>query len=234
MVKTRTISGKIQLLVPKDVIRQWVGQYSRKGKPAARAERLYLSDFDIVAQYGAELRGIVNYYKLALNVHSLSLVEWTMIQSAVKTLASKHKCSQKSIFRKYYRRAVTGKRALTVEVPNPKNPQIPFRAKLGETPLRTVKKTVLVDKLFVPKITTTQLIERIQAQVCELCGSTHRIRVHHVQALKDLRKRWQGKKTKPLWVQRMIQYQRKTLTICHDCHTDIHTGRYDRTAIRED
>lgn len=42
-----------------------------EGKPTHRTELIHDSDFDIVDRYGAEYRGIVQYYVLAHNVRWL-------------------------------------------------------------------------------------------------------------------------------------------------------------------
>ncbi len=32
---------------------------------------------------------------------------------------------------------------------------------------------------------------------------------------------------KPEWMKRMMTMRRKTLAVCHKCHTKIHSGTYD-------
>jgi hypothetical protein len=89
---------------------------------------------------------------------------------------------------------------------------------------------------FELKYARTDLIQRLQANTCELCGSQDNIEVHHVRKLADLKRRWAGRKEKPKWVVRMIAIQRKTLVVCHQCHVDIHAGRptpSSREEVRE-
>ncbi|WP_442942202.1 HNH endonuclease [Nonomuraea sp. NBC_00507] len=66
----------------------------------------------------------------------------------------------------------------------------------------------------------SELVQRLLAEVCELCGSTDKIEVHHIRALKDLNSK--GRKQPPDWVTRMASRRRKTLVICRVCHEDIH------------
>jgi hypothetical protein len=47
-------------------------------------------DYTIVATYGAEYRGIVQYYLQAGDVFRLHRLHWIMLSSMLKTLASKH------------------------------------------------------------------------------------------------------------------------------------------------
>ena len=42
----------------------------------------------------------------------------------------------------------------------------------------------------------TELVQRLLADTCELCGSTVKVQVHHVRAMKDLRKK--GRAERPL------------------------------------
>ena len=72
----------------------------------------------------------------------------------------------------------------------------------------------------------TELERRLLANTCELCGSQENIEVHHVRALKDLRRK--GRVARPYWVEIMAARQRKTLVTCHACHADIHAGRLVR------
>ncbi len=43
-----------------------------------------------------------------------------------------------------------------------------------------------------------ELIQRLLADECEMCGSTVDVQVHHVRALRDLNVKGQGEK--PLWI----------------------------------
>ena len=75
----------------------------------------------------------------------------------------------------------------------------------------------------------SEVVERLLAQQCELCGSNHTIEVHHIRKLADLQRK--GQKDKRQWVQKMVARRRKTLVVCQKCHNDIHYGRYDGPAL---
>ena len=68
----------------------------------------------------------------------------------------------------------------------------------------------------------TELIKRLLADTCELCGSTKNIEVHHIRKLADLKKPGQGEV--PKWVELMSARKRKTLVVCRECHVAIHNG----------
>jgi hypothetical protein len=71
----------------------------------------------------------------------------------------------------------------------------------------------------------TELVERVLAATCELCGSQAHVQVHHVRRLSNLRKG--GRNPKPAWTAKMIARQRKTLVVCRRCHYAIHAGRLE-------
>jgi hypothetical protein len=65
----------------------------------------------------------------------------------------------------------------------------------------------------------TSLISRLKAGRCELCGAEDcEIEIHHVRKLKDLA-------GKSYWEAFMIARRRKTLALCIDCHSNLHTGK---------
>jgi group II intron reverse transcriptase/maturase len=232
MYKRRTLNGQVQLYVPSDVREEWVNRYCVKGKPTHRNTYLRFSDFEIINVYGAEWRGLVGYYSLAANIHSLRRVEWTMLLSATATLAGKHN-STRSKVRAQYEAHVNGKQCLMCEVPNPKNPTKPLRAFMGGIPLRIQKVASFeVDKLiWEPKYGRAELTRRVLADTCELCGSTEQVQVHHIRSIKELRQRYRNRDL-PNWVISMSERNRNTLVVCMDCHHDIHAGRYDGKKVQ--
>ena len=62
------------------------------------------------------------------------------------------------------------------------------------------------------------LITRLNARVCENCGATDNLEMHHVRKLKNL-------KGKSDWEIKMISRNRKTLAVCSICHHKIHSGK---------
>src|SRR6266513_2383498 len=84
----RSANGKIALHVPPDVIKAKCAPYRQHGKPWHRPELQNLPDYDIVRIYGAEYRGVVNYYLLAQDVWKLGTLRWNAVTSMLKTLAA--------------------------------------------------------------------------------------------------------------------------------------------------
>lgn len=99
----------------------------------------------------------------------------------------------------------------------------PLIAEFGGISLKTQKQvTQITDMMETPRYTRTELIQRLLADTCELCGSHTYIEVHHVRKLADLK--YPGHKEKPLWIKRMAALKRKTLVVCNICHDAIHKG----------
>ena len=84
----RGINGKIALRVPPDVIRTQCARYREHGKPWHRSGLQNLDDYDIVRIYGAEYRGVVNYYLLASDAWRLHALRWNAETSMLKTLGA--------------------------------------------------------------------------------------------------------------------------------------------------
>src|SRR5438445_1743322 len=57
--------------------------------------------YDIVVQYQAEYRGLVQYYQLAYNLHRFNRLKWAMEQSLTKTLAHKLRLSVNAVYERY-------------------------------------------------------------------------------------------------------------------------------------
>jgi len=69
----------------------------------------------------------------------------------------------------------------------------------------------------------SELLKRLQADECELCGSIVRVEVHHLPKMADLNRH--RRKPVPTWFRLMATRKRKTLIACRACHEAIHTGR---------
>ncbi len=227
----RSINGTPILNVPQDVAQEWTARFTRGGKPYHRTELLYRSDYDIVWTYAVEFRGLVNYYRLAHDVAAkMYSLKWVMQQSLVKTLAVKHKRKPTWVYRKHSRVLDNGIRALVVEVP--REGQEPLVVKFGDKPIRFDKWAVIQDEKAQAFPGRREIVTRLLANTCELCGSNEDICVHHIQKLKDLKRRYEGRPDPPIWVVRMIELRRKTLVVCAQCHQEIHAGQYDGPKLK--
>src|SRR5581483_2093765 len=222
--RRRSINGHVGLRLPRSVLLEKCRRYTKRGKPIHRTELTRESDFTIISTYQLEYRGMVEYYRQAYNLHTLHRLRWIMEQSLVKTLAHKYRTSVSTIYRRYQRELlVEGKSYKVLQAAVAREGKPPLLATWGGIPLVWDSEASIEDRPTRKWGNRSELEKRLLAQVCEICGATRlteRIEVHHLRALKDLNK-YEGRE-KPLWVQIMAARKRKTLVLCHTCHTDLH------------
>jgi hypothetical protein len=219
----RAVNGVVSLHVPKSVIKAKSAPYLKRGQPARRSQVINYDDYDIVRIYGAEYRGLVQYYLLAGDVRRLHRLRWVMLTSMLKTLASKHRSTATKIAAKHKAKIMTphGPRTCFEAVVERGKASTPLVARFGGIPLRRQKTAVLNDQLpqriAYPR---KELIGRLCAGRCELCKQTDEVQVHHARSLAEL----DAADPTP-WVKAMIRRRRKTLVVCSDCHDRIHGTR---------
>ena len=221
----RGANGVIGLFVPSSVIEKKCADYMKKGKPIHIGKLIHDDDFSIVQRYGQEYRGIVQYYLMAQNVSWLYKLHWIMQSSLLKTLAYKHKSSVKKMKEKYASETdpdKAGKALKCLRVVVERKDKKPLVAQFGGISLTHKRKAVIDDTPYKVWGGRTEILKRLLADSCELCGSTTNIEVHHIRKLSDLKTK--GKSEKPIWIQIMATRRRKTLVVCRDCHNDIHNG----------
>src|SRR5262249_18210492 len=204
-------------------------RYKRDGKPIHRTELLGDDDFSIVARYGAEYRGVVQYYALARNIAWMGTLNLAMRTSLLKTLAHKHHSTVSKMARRYASTTVTSEgtlmKCLQVVIRRDDQGKSPLVATFGGISLRRRKGAVLADERPRRTFSRTELVKRLLADECEFCGSADAVEVHHVRKLKDLER--PGRREKPAWARLMSARRRKTLVLCRKCHDALHAGKLD-------
>ena len=222
---TRTVNGKVGMYIPKDVIQAKRKRYLRDGEPIHRTELINDSKYDIIYRYQGEYRGLVHYYGMAQNLAELGYIRWTMETSLLKTLACKN---QTSVMKE------TKRLQSTIETPEgprkclklviQREKKNPLVAIFGGLPLKRRKNPPIEDRVILPYARiTSEIVERLLNDTCEVCGSKENVEMHHVRHLKDLNKK--GKREMPLWMKIMISRKRKSIPLCRRCHDDIHHNR---------
>ena len=221
--KRRTTSSIVSLYVPDDVTAKFCqkhgyGDYQNM-RSAHRANLLALSEPEIITTYNAELRGLSEYYALACDVKKkLGKLFYMAHHSLFKTISNKRKVQcMKKIIRMLsdgrgeyvYHYTVDGKE---------------YGMKVYQLKhLNRKGKDWQVDKVSTTApytLRTTELVERLNANKCEYCGSEGPCEIHHVRKLKDLKR----KREKSLLERMMIARQRKTMVLCPECHKGLHRG----------
>jgi len=226
----RGINGGIGLRVPKRVINEHSARYMRYGKPAHQPKLLNDDPYSIIVRYQAEYGGLVQYYRPAYNLHTLQRLKWVAEVSLVKTLANKLRTTFRKVYRRYGTKITTpdGTYKVLQVVVNREAGRKPLEAHFGAVSLKRNRWAAVVESEHVVWSGRSELLDRLLAQKCELCGGPDDIEVHHIRKLADLRVR-NRERTK--WMEVMAARRRKTLIVCRACHDEIHYGRYDGPAV---
>ena len=219
----RSANGKIALRVPPDVIRAQCARYRQHGKPWHRSRLQNLDDYDIVRVYGAEYRGVANYYLLAQDVWRLSVLRWHAETSMLKTLGAKHKSTVTKMAARHRAKVITGDGARTCfEARRKRKGKPDLVARFGGIILRQDRRAVITDPAPVPvRVSRKELLHRLRQRECELCETGTTVAVHQVTGLKELGKPGPGQ---PAWAALMAKMRRKTLIVCAPCHDWIHAN----------
>jgi len=219
----RSVNGRIALRVPRDVVTAQCARYRRRGKPWHRSILQNLPDYDIVQTYGAEYRGVANYYLLAQDVWRLNRLRWNAETSMLKTLSAKHKSTVTKMAARYKAKVITDDGPRTCfEARRRREGKPDLVARFGGIPLKRDRRAVIRDPAPVPAATPhRELIHRLRKRWCELCEHGATVAVHHVGRLASLGKPGPGQ---PAWAALMARMRRKTLVVCAACHEYIHAN----------
>jgi len=214
------VNGVVRLRVPRAVIKAKCAPYLKHGKPERRTELLNLDDHTIISTYGAEYRGIVQYYLLAADAYRLNRLQWVAKTSMLKTLAARHRSTVTKMAPKYKATTATPHGPRTCfEARIERAGRKPLVARFGGIPLKRQKKAVLTDRQPAPATRRKELITRLQAGRCEWCEKRADVEVHQARKLADLARTG---RPQPAWAQLMATMRRKTLMVCATCHQAIH------------
>ena len=215
--------GKVQLYVPKE---KWIAKLYEYGafkikkdekgkeiwKPLHRGALMPLDDVAIISKYNSELRGLYNYYRLAINVCNLGKFHSIMRGSCLKTLAAKYNSSVMRMYIKY--RSKDGDFGANYNTKSGVK-----RCEFYNDGYKRNKKAAPVFVDVMPQYRTTikptSLAGRLINGKCEMCGASPvRVYMHHVKRLKDLN-------PDNVFDVLMMQKRRKSLALCPECYETV-------------
>lgn len=233
-IKRRSANETIQLLVPNDVINEKLKPFMRNGMSVHHGARINLPILDMINEFNSEIRGLYNYYALATDVSTkLGRFKFYHYFSLAKTIARKEKSSVRKVIDKYgievpLKQSTGTRNIIGVRYETQKGTQTMtyFNESLSKI---DKPRNGASDRLIVYIPVRHQILDRINANTCELCGSSENIEIHHVRKLKDIKQKYAKRGNKiPNWVLAMSSINRKTLIVCKKCHVDIHGGRIEQ------
>lgn len=221
-VRVKSVSKRIQLHIPQEKLQAFChdnryGNYATFN-PLHRSRLCDLSDAEIVQTYNAEIRGLANYYGLAVNAsRELSKLVGMWQGSLFKTLARKHRTTVNKIANQL--RTPNG-HVLTVRSKDKTHAIKIFSIKDMKRNPSISRQIDAPPNIWQFTYTRSELIQRLNARQCEYCGQTEgKFEVHHVRKLKDI------KDGKEKWQVVMAARRRKTLILCMSCHHLLHAGK---------
>ncbi|HTU21951.1 MAG TPA: group II intron reverse transcriptase/maturase [Gemmataceae bacterium] len=225
----RAANGAIALLMPRKVVSKYLKLFSKKGRITHRAELLPETDYTIIQRYQSVLRGLYNFYCMAYNVSKrMRYIDNILRTSLLRTLASKLQCSVNRVVKKY--RVVTPLgRMFRVIISRPEKE--PLIATYGGIPFKRMpqgqgRTDYPVNQLwYKPVSNRSELVQRLLAEKCELCGKEGPLEAHHIRKIADIDR--PGRRPTENWQKIMAARKRKSLVVCAECHDEIHAGRYD-------
>jgi len=215
IIKARNPGVSIRLEVPKDRVINFASRYGTLEPMFSKhvAPRIDDTDVEILLSFNQEFRGFAQYYFMANDVKTkLNKLQWLVEASLLKTLANKYKSTVGHMVTKYKQKEelivkseALGKEYKFFRLRTLKKPDWRGLDKLPHGHLFNYKRTTLED--------------RIAANECEYCGKQDGyFDVHHIRKMKDVSK----KKTD--WQRQMAAMNRKTLVLCVECHSKLHSG----------
>jgi hypothetical protein len=219
----RCNSYTVRLLVPRE---KWVGKLleykaikmvinsngKERFKALHRSKYIFLSDIDILSGYNSEIRGLYNFYSLAINSYKIGSFANIMKYSMLKTFANKYRTNVNKIKSRF-----TKDNNFTVTYPIKSGmKQSVFYNKGFKRKLDAMNAEVSLLPHYQKYDRFNSLRNRIKLGICEMCQTkTDNIALHQVKRLKDL-------KGKSKWEIIMLERRRKTLAVCPKCHSEIH------------
>lgn len=234
----RATNGRIALWMPHKVVQKYRERYSSEGKIIHKAELIIDTDYTILQRFQSVMRGVYNYYCMANDVsRRMRVIKWILKTSLVKTLAGKHQCKSSDIRRKY---RVTlpdigngPDKVLRVVVE--RKDKEPLVAIFGGIRFERIPEGMGVTDIdidlawYAHANKRSEVVQRLLAGKCELCGREGTVEVHHIRKLADIDR--PGRRPKEEWEKIMAARKRKTLAVCRWCHDKIHAGKYDGPKI---
>lgn len=191
-----------------------------------RSFLINFDDIEIIKQYNAELRGVMNYYQFAMNAKQIiGKVQWLAHYSLLKTLGAKHKCSVAQIFKKGIIKVrdhrKTGKiwykqihhNNSDIEIFNIKDIDSKNIFDLKDNHICYDKSDVKVINLH------NSAIMKLINDECMMCGTKEKVVLHHKNPIRNI------PKTDPLWKKVQKMRQRKVIALCNNCHIRLHSGK---------
>ena len=221
MILTPTKKLKESLVEAKIVTRN----KNNELRPNALTHLINLTHYEIIKFYNQKIMSILNYYTFVTNRYKLGYIVWCLQASCALTLSRKYKINSlpKTIkkFGKYLADPETD-----IKLYLPKDYKVMH--KFQDNSENNVMK--VINRKWTSKLTDTTF-----GKSCVLCGSTHKLEMHHLRKVSDIRAKFLSG-NKPTYQQFTGAFKRKQIPLCQYHHNIYHLGKCtaaDLKIIRE-
>ncbi len=182
-----------------------------------------LDEIEIIKQYNAELRGLVQYYKHAMNFKNvIGKVQWLWQYSLLKTFAAKHRSSVAGLFRSKIIKVKLTKdyKKIWYIGFNDKDYDVFNIRDIEYINMINVKPCESNDIEFIWIVgNRSGAVQKLMADECELCGikgTETKIILHHPNQIRHI------SNNIPKFERLKRMRNRKVIALCHNCHMEIH------------
>jgi hypothetical protein len=189
--------------------------------PCSKKSLVALTDHDIVMSFNAVWRGIYNYYCVCDNAYKLSWVMYVLQYSCLMTLSHKHRRSLPKTI------TVNGVfPTIKYKDANGREKKVRFWKPPQWQMLKSASPRMLdMDQL---NALTFKMTHSRLGSPCTVCGSSEKVEMHHLRALRK------GNKDITKGFNRILSaINRKQVPLCQKCHNEVHAGRYDGLSLSE-
>lgn len=220
-VLRRAFNKRIRLMIGKDTVKKKLLGYrvleikvhngKEQWKAKSRPKLVNNNDLEILEKYNKEIRGLYNYYALANNCSILSKLSYIMRYSLYKTFAQKYRTKVSHIKKKYKK---NGHFTVRYRLKNGELKDLAFYHDgfKKKDPMRIMNIDYLPKSIY--HAPNTNLVKRLKAETCELCGTVDKLAMHQVRTMKDI-------KGKTPWGKQMTIRKRKTIVLCSKCQKKL-------------
>lgn len=226
---------KFNLPINKVISRLQIKDFcDHNGSPTSKPGWTVQTDTMIITGYNEILNGLINYYEPANNSESLRRIQYILKFSCLKTLAHKHKCSTKKIFKKY---GVGSGRTRTITIPL----TVPSNKDDTKRSSKTVNVTLNVRPRIKTKPWNTNELpakdpfdfhlrlytkSKLLNTHCCICAETETVEMHHIRHVRKAKVGTGFDKILGI-------INRKQIPVCRECHMKIHNGTYDQMKLAD-
>lgn len=212
VVRNKTIKVQVNtrplFSAPIDKIKEKLYEkgYTSNKREGTRVGRLiHYTDGYIIQHFASIWRGIANYYSKATNFGRLSSIYYILTYSCLLTLVSKNRLKTKR------------KGVLVYGMPM-KVGEIRFPA-WGKPNINSQIQVFDVDRFIEDMSKRTQRTLDLLTNECSICGSTDKVEMHHIHAIRK-------NKGRDFLSTQERNMKRRQIPVCQSCHNKIHKGEY--------